>query len=109
VRGGLRHQRHRVERRGRPQYRPDIVWIGDLVEHDDRAARVAVDHVAEMQLVEREAFEHEALVRRIARDEPAEVGDLGVFERKVRLAARRRARQFPRAWPTACGARARGC
>jgi hypothetical protein len=79
----LRDQRGGIERRGGAQDRTEVMRIGHLVENDDRAVGVALEHVGQVHLVERQAFEHQPLVRRVARDESGEVGAVGVLERKV--------------------------
>ena len=57
--------------------------IGHLVEHHDGAIGLAVQHLVEMNIVERFALEHQALVRRVMRDQPAKIGNVGVFDREI--------------------------
>ena len=65
----------RAERGGRAQDRADIVRVGDLVEHQqDRALRRLVEQLVEPHVFERLDLDHHALVRRVVRHQPAEVG-----------------------------------
>ena len=80
----LRDQRGGAERGGRAQDSADVVRVGHLVEYHHRPARVGVEYFVEVQLIERLALEHQALMRRVACDQAREVGNLGEFEREVR-------------------------
>ena len=65
----------RSERRGRAQDRADIVRIGDLVEHQQNGALAAPrQEFVEPDVLERLDLDHHALVRRVVRHQPAEVG-----------------------------------
>ena len=57
--------------------------IGDLVEHDQRAGWIAVQDILDIDIFERCAFKHQSLMRRIFGHEPAEIGCLGIFQRKI--------------------------
>ena len=75
----------RVERGGRAQDRADIVRIGDLVEHQQRPAVLGlVEQVGEQHIGQLLDLGDDALVRRVARHQPAEVGDVGVGDREWR-------------------------
>ena len=92
----LRDDRGRIERRRRAQHRTDIVRIGDLIEDDQRALAVRVNlllqQIAEKHVVERVDFDHQSLMRRVARNESRKVGDLGIgngnHRRQVELTER---------------------
>ena len=94
----------RSERRGRAQDRADVMRVGDLVEDQQHGAlsRAAQDLV-EPDFLERLGLDDHALVRRVARDQAAEVGDvgqrhrnlLGELHRRGRVARRPRAQDLP--------------
>ena len=68
----------RVERRRRAQDRADIVGVGDMVEHEQRPpVRRLVEQVGEQHVGQPLDLGDQALVRRIARHQPAEIGDVG--------------------------------
>ena len=78
----LRDDSDRPERRGRAQDRADIMRIGDLVEHQqDRAIAGLAEHVAKPDVLQRLDLDDHALMRRVVRDQPAEVGDVGQGDR----------------------------
>ena len=79
----LRDDRRGTERRGRAQDRADVVRVGHLVEHQHRPA-VLADHVIEEYVLQRRAFEHQPLMRRIARDQPGEIVRIGILDGKIR-------------------------
>jgi hypothetical protein len=79
----LRHQRGGAESRSRAQDRSDIVRIGHLIEHHQGPRRIAIEHVVKEDILQRIAFQHQPLMRRIARDQPAKVGGLGIFDREI--------------------------
>ena len=92
------------ERRGGAQDRADIMRVGDLIEDQQHGplSRAAQDFV-EPDLLERLGFDHHALVWSVARNQPAEVGDvgechrnlLGKLHRRGRIARRPRAQDLP--------------
>ena len=74
----------RSEGRGRAQDRADIMRVGDLVEDEQHGAfRRVAEHVVEPDILERLDLDHHALVRRVVRHQPAEVGDVGEGHRNV--------------------------
>ena len=62
----------------------EIVGIGNLVENYQRAPRIGVEHFGEVDVLERLAVEHQALMGRVARDQAGEVGGVGVLDREIR-------------------------
>ena len=73
--------------------------IGHLIEQHDGAIRVGIgDDVGKIAIFQCRAFQHQPLMRRIARNQPVEIGPLGVFDREIR-------RQFAieRGYAFACG------
>jgi len=58
-----------------------------LIEDNDRPAIRLVQHFVQEQIVKRLAFQDQALVWRIARNQPRQIRRLGVFDREI-------ARQF---------------
>ncbi len=84
----LRDDRRRIERRRRAQHRADIVRIGDLVEDNERTLALRIhlflQQVAEMDILERVDLDHQPLMRRVARDESREVGDVRIADRNHR-------------------------
>ena len=78
----LGDQAERVEGRRRAQDRADIVRIGDLVEHDQGPPVLGpVEQIGEQDVVEPLDLGDHALVRRVARHQPAEIGDVGIGDR----------------------------
>ena len=68
----LRDDPDRTESSGRPQYGPDIVRVGNLVENEkDGALGRAGENVAQPDFLERFDFDHHPLVRRVMRHQPA--------------------------------------
>ncbi len=66
------------ERRRRAQDRADIVRVGDLVENQEQGALAGVaEDIAKPDVFKRLDFDDHPLVRRIVRDQPAEVGHVG--------------------------------
>ena len=59
-----------------------------LVEHDDGPGGIAEQHVAEENILQRVAFQHQPLVRRITGDQPGEIARRSIFDREI-------GRQFP--------------
>ena len=82
----LRDDAQRVERRRRPQDRADIMRVRHLVQHQDRALVVAplFQHFVQPDIVQRFDFGDDALMRRVRRDHPAHVGDVGIDDRQHR-------------------------
>src|SRR3546814_3678023 len=62
--------------------------LGDLNEDDKRAHAVGVDlllqQIAEIDAFERVYFDHQSLMRGVARDESRKIGDLGIADRNHR-------------------------
>ena len=83
----------RPERGGGAQNRADVMRIGDLIEDQQHGtlSRAAQDFV-EPDLLERFGFDHHALVGSIARNQPAEVGDVGECHRNLLGKLHRRGR-----------------
>ena len=81
----LGDEAERAERRRRAQDRADVVRIGDLVEHDQRARVVLAlrEEVGEPHVLERLDLGDDALVRGIGGDELSQVGDVGVGHRDL--------------------------
>jgi len=78
----LRDHAQGVERRRGAQDRADIVRIGDLIEDEQRAMILRlIEEVGEEKIFEPLDLDDDALVRRVARDEAAEIGDVGESER----------------------------
>jgi len=72
-----------VEGRGRAHDRANIVRIGHLIEHDKRPGRIGIHHFVQEAIFQRIAIQHQALVRRIAGDQPGKVSRLGIFDREI--------------------------
>ena len=99
----LRDQRGRPERRRAAQDRADVVGIGHLIEHEQRA----VPHQGFVQppLLERRAVEHQPLMRRAGGDEPVQIAPVRqldaqligqpIVERRPRLVRRPQNRSAP--------------
>ena len=49
--------------------RTHVMWIGHLVEDDNRTIRVFVQHIVEKQVGQRIAVQNQSLMRRVARHE----------------------------------------
>ena len=98
----LRDDAERIERRRRAQDRADIVRIGHLIEHQQRPAvlRALLEQIAEPDILERLDLGDDALMRRVAGHQPAEIGDVGIDDREDRRQVERRQR-LARA-PDAC-------
>ncbi len=62
--------------------------VGDLIEHHERALAVGIDlllqQVTEIDVLERIDLDHQPLMRCVTRDQPREVGNLGVANRNHR-------------------------
>ena len=57
--------------------------IGHLIQHDDGPRGVAFQHLVEENIVERLAFQHQSLMRRVMRHHPAQIRCLRIFHRKI--------------------------
>ena len=78
----LRDDAERVERGGRAQDGADIVRVRDLIEHQQRpAVRRLVEQVGEQDVVQTLDLRDHALMRRVARHQPAEIGGVGEGDR----------------------------
>ena len=74
----LRDDADRSERRCGTEDGSDIVRVRDLIEHEQHGAfgRFGKD-IVEPDVLERFDLDHHPLVRRVVRNETAEVGDVG--------------------------------
>ena len=83
-----------IEGSRRPQYRADIMRIGDLIEQQQRSIALLVQYLTEPDVGQGINIGDHALMRGIARNHPAEIrdiadyhGDIGRnFQRRQRLA-----------------------
>jgi hypothetical protein len=76
----LRDDGRRIESRGRAQNRPDIVRIGHLIEHHDRARGIFIEHIVEENVFQRLAFQHQTLMRRVLGHQAAQIDRLAVID-----------------------------
>jgi hypothetical protein len=80
----LGDDRERSESCGGPQDRADIVRVGDLIEHQkDRTIGCGSKNVVEPDFLEWLGLHDHALVRRIARHKPPEIGDVRISDRNI--------------------------
>jgi hypothetical protein len=88
IRGGvpvLSHNSHRIKGCRCPKYRADIVRIGDLVEDQQRSVIVIRQRecIGQPNLLQRRNLKHQALMRRVFRDETRQIVHFGILHRQA--------------------------
>ena len=88
----------RIERRRRAQDRADIVRIGHLIEHQQRPpiVRALLQQIDQEDILQRIDLDDDALVRRVLRHQPPQIGRLGEGHRHLRREGPERLRRLAR-------------
>ena len=81
----LRHDPKRIKGRSRAQNRAHIVRIGHLIENEERPVvpRPFGEQITQPHFLKRFNLKHQALVRRVPRDHPAQISNVGIDDLQI--------------------------